>query len=110
MPRQCQGDFRRVDAEAIIAHPDRSAAAAFYLDINAPRPGIQRIFHQLLDHGSRPFDDLAGSDLTDEGIGQKLNGQWRPRASTFSHKPEAGVCSGGAWGALSDPRGGGFLP
>ena len=70
MPRQRQADFGRVDAAAIVANANQPATAALQFDFDAPRAGVQRVFHQLLDHGGRALDDLAGSDLTDEGVGQ----------------------------------------
>ena len=33
------------------------------------RARVEGVFHQLLDHGRRPLDHLAGGDLTDECIG-----------------------------------------
>src|SRR5690606_16040669 len=32
--------------------------------------GVQRVFHQFLDHGRGAFDDFAGGDLVDEGVGE----------------------------------------
>ena len=81
MPGQRQGDFAGIDAAAVVAHANRSAAAAFQFDFNSPGARVECIFHQLFDHGCRALDDLAGSDLTDEGVGQELDGQWRPLRS-----------------------------
>ena len=35
-------------------------------DVDAPRPGIQRILDQLLDGGGRAFDHFASSDAVDQ--------------------------------------------
>src|ERR1700733_2424487 len=83
MPGQRQGDFGRIDAAAIVSDANRSAAAAFQLDLNSLGARVERILHQFFDHGSRALDDLAGSDLTDEGVGQELDEQWRPRVAHF---------------------------
>ncbi len=64
------GNLGRVDADAIIANADRSAAAALEFDLDAPRARIQCVFDQFLDHRSGTLDHLAGGDLIDEGIGQ----------------------------------------
>jgi len=69
MPRQRNADFLRLDSDAIVAHADQSAAAALEFHVDAMRPRVQGIFNQLLDHGRRPLDDLAGGDLIDEFIG-----------------------------------------
>ncbi|MDB6098586.1 MAG: hypothetical protein JWN58_1289, partial [Gammaproteobacteria bacterium] len=37
---------------------------------------------------SRAFYDLAGGDLTDQGVGKQLNGQWRPRVAHFRTSDE----------------------
>ena len=51
-------------------NPDQSAAAALQFNLDAPRARIQGIFDQLLDHGGRTLDHLAGGDLIDERIGE----------------------------------------
>ncbi len=70
MPRQGHRNLCRIDAAAVISYANQAAAAAVEFNLDAPRACIQRIFHQFLDHGSRALDDLAGSDLADQGIGQ----------------------------------------
>ena len=64
---------------AVVADPDESDSAALDIDFYAARPGIQAVLDELLDHGGRALDHLAGSDLVDELIGQYLNGQGAPR-------------------------------
>ena len=70
MPRQRQSQVGRIDADAIVRDADQPAAAALEFNLDAPRARIQRVFDQLLDHGSRALDHLAGGDLVDQGIGQ----------------------------------------
>ncbi len=60
-------------ADAIVADADQADAALFQVDVDAPRTGIERVLDQLLDHGRRPLDHLAGSDLVDEGVGELLD-------------------------------------
>ena len=56
-------------AAAIVAHADQADAALLQVDVHAARAGIERVLDQLLDHGGGPFDDFAGGDLVDEGVG-----------------------------------------
>ncbi len=48
---------------AVVRHPDKGLAAFFHFDNNAGGFGIQRIFHQFLNHRSRPLNNLTGSDF-----------------------------------------------
>ena len=59
-----KGDARvlRRHAAAVVRHTDHGRAAAADLDGDVLRPGVQRVFAQLLDHGSRALDDLARGD------------------------------------------------
>ena len=75
MARESDADLLRRDADAVVAHADQAAAAAFQLDLDAPRARVQGVLDQFLDHRGRPFDDLAGGDLIDECVGQDLDGQ-----------------------------------
>ncbi len=70
MARHRQRQLFRRDAAAIVADADQAHAAFLQIDVDAPRTGVQRVLHQLLDHGSRAFDDFAGGDLVDEGVGK----------------------------------------
>ncbi len=73
--RERQPHLLRRDTGAVVAHPDQSAAAALQFHLDAQRARVERILHQLLDHGGRPLDDLAGRDLIDELLGKNLDGQ-----------------------------------
>ena len=63
MPGQRQRQIGLGNAAAVIADADQLAAAFFQLDVDARRPGIQAVFHQLLDHGGGALHHLSGSDL-----------------------------------------------
>ncbi len=65
-----QRQLGRGNAYAIIAHPHQAKAALFNVDLDPARTGIERIFHQLLDDGSRSLDDLARGDLVNQGGGK----------------------------------------
>ena len=102
VPRQRNPDLVRLDADAVIAHPDQTASAAFEFHLDAARSGIQRVLDQLLDHRCRALDHLAGGDLTDECVGQDLNGH--RRTSRIAHSRTAHP--GGPARALRVPRSG----
>jgi hypothetical protein len=57
------------NAAAIVADTDEADAALFQVDVDASRAGVQGVFDQFLDDGSRSFDDFASGDLIDEGVG-----------------------------------------
>ena len=48
---------------AVIGHADQILAAFVQLHENTPRPGIQRVLHQLFDRRSGPLHDFARRDL-----------------------------------------------
>ena len=58
----------RSHAGSVVGDGDEVAAAAADLDAHARRTGVERVLDELLDHGSRAFDHLAGGDLVDERI------------------------------------------
>ncbi len=51
IPMPLSVTLMRVDAPAPYLHPDLT------------RPGVQGVFHQLLDHRRRSFDNLTGGYL-----------------------------------------------
>ena len=75
--RQCQ--FILGDAGAVIRDPNQFDAALFELYLQGCTAGIERIFQQLLEYGSRTFNDFACGNLTDERIGQAADGRERGR-------------------------------
>jgi len=54
----------------IIPHPDTLLAGLLNIHLDGMCPGINAVLQQFLYHGSRPLNDLAGSDLVDE-MGRK---------------------------------------
>ena len=54
------------DAAAVVRDADQARAAAFDVDRDRARAGVERVLDELLDDGRRPLDDLAGRDLIDE--------------------------------------------
>ena len=53
---------------AVIGHPDQRLAAIGIGNLDPPRPGIQRVFDQLLHGRGRTFDHLTRSDAVDGGL------------------------------------------
>jgi hypothetical protein len=70
VPRQRQPQLVALDSAAIVANPAQPHAALFDLDLDAARAGVDAVLDQLLEHGRRTLDDLAGRDLVDELFGQ----------------------------------------
>ena len=58
----------------------RLTAAFFDIDGDLRGAGIERILHELLDDGSRPLDDFAGSDAIRDIVGKDSN-LWHIRIS-----------------------------
>ena len=56
-------------AAAVVGDGDPVAPAGADLDAHAPGAGVEGVLDQLLHHGGRPLDDLAGRDLVDQGVG-----------------------------------------
>ena len=69
-----QRQFFGRNPAAVVRHPHQVQSAAGGRHVDPRRPGVDRVFHQLLDHARRPFDDLAGRDLVDERLGETTNG------------------------------------
>ena len=56
-------EFRRRDAAPVVAHADEALAAVFKRDLHQRGPGVETVFHKLLDHAGGPFHHLARRDL-----------------------------------------------
>jgi hypothetical protein len=48
---------------AVVHDPDEPFARLFNVDENLIRAGVDSVFDQLFDNGSRPLDHLAGRNL-----------------------------------------------
>ncbi len=68
-----QGQIVAMDAAAVVAHADEAHPALPHLDVDAARPGVEAVFHQLFDDRRRPLHHFAGGDLIGEDGGQELN-------------------------------------
>src|SRR5699024_3313993 len=64
-------------AAAVVRHADELPTAAAQLHRDVPRPGVDRVFKQLLHHGGGPFHNLAGGDEVRHEGGEYVNHvQW----------------------------------
>ena len=62
-----------VDSRSVISNANQLVAAFLNCDVNACRACIERVLNQLLYHGCRTLDYLAGSDLIGDGTGKHRN-------------------------------------
>ena len=62
-----------VDAQAVVAHPNPLHTGLFDIDPDGRSPGVETVFHQLLDDGRRPLHDLAGGDLVRDELAKWPN-------------------------------------
>ena len=60
-------------AAAVVGHAQIGRAAAAQLHRHGAGPGVERVFHQLLDHGGGPLDDLARGDQIRKMRRENLN-------------------------------------
>ena len=58
------------DAAAVITDADQAHAAIFQINTDASAAGIDRVFQKLFEHRGRALNDLTGSNLADQVIGQ----------------------------------------
>ncbi len=77
MARQGQRHFLGRNAAAVVADGDALDAALVELDRDLGSAGIECVFQQFLDHGSRALDDFTGGDLGNELVGKWLDGASR---------------------------------
>ena len=57
-------------AGAVVHDLDPRDPPAFDVHADAPRAGVERVLHELLDGGRRALHDLARGDLVDERVGE----------------------------------------
>ena len=62
-----------MDAQAVVPHTDPLHARVLDVDPNGRSPGVEAVFHQLLDDGRRPLHDLAGGDLVRDELAKWPN-------------------------------------
>ena len=58
-----QLQFAGGDARTVVLHADAALPAVLQEHVHPCGPGIQAVFHQLLDHTGRTLHHLAGGDL-----------------------------------------------
>ena len=73
MPSDCERQILALDSRAVIGEAQPLDAAARDIDIDLCRAGIEAVLEQLLQCRRRPLDDLAGSDLIDQEIGERAD-------------------------------------
>jgi hypothetical protein len=74
--RQRERQLLGRDAAAVVGDGDALDAAFLQPDGDLGGAGVERVFQQLLDHGRRPLDHLAGGDLRNELVRQGWMGRW----------------------------------
>ena len=72
MTRQRQRQIFLANTGTVIAQPDQLDTTLLDIQLQLARAGIERILHQLLDHGGGAFDDFAGRDLVGQTGIKKL--------------------------------------
>src|SRR5262249_19082457 len=90
-------------AGAVVAAADHPPAAAVGHDLDAGRAGIERVFHEFLDHARRTLHHLARRDAVDDAFGELAYGHplsWRRiggwRNATL-HRRRAPRCEKALW-------------
>ena len=73
MPANGEGEILRPHAAAIVDHAQKRLAAAGRRHLDPGGACVDRILDQFLRRTGWPFDDLAGGDLVDEGLGELLD-------------------------------------
>jgi hypothetical protein len=71
MPRYREQEVVPADARAVVRNPEAPNATAFDVHVDLRGRSVERVLEQLLERGRRTLDDLAGSDLIDEMVGER---------------------------------------
>ncbi len=74
MALKCQTRIHFIHAHPIIRDHNLFGPALHNFNRNMSRHSIDGVFQKLLYHGRGPFNDLAGGNLVDNGIGQDADG------------------------------------
>ena len=61
------------DAAAVVGDADELDAALLELDLDGGAARVEGVLDEFLDHRGGAFDHLAGGDLADEQVGEKLD-------------------------------------
>ena len=62
MPQECGTGILGKHTTAVICDPKKGHAAVPYFHGDLGRPGINRVFQQLLDNACRTFNHFTGSN------------------------------------------------
>jgi hypothetical protein len=73
MPAQRKRKIVGRDAAAVVGDADQAHAACFQLHVDLRRARVEAVFQQLLEHRRRSFHYLAGGDLADQQVRQRLD-------------------------------------
>ena len=77
--RSTQARGRFVHAAPVVGDADQRAPAGLDRDLDAARPGVERVLDQFLDRRRRPLDHLARGDAVDEQRIETANWHGEPR-------------------------------
>jgi hypothetical protein len=83
MPGQGEGEFVAGNTDPVIPNAAQANPGVFQFNFYPPGTGIQAVFQQFLNHGSRAFDHLTGGDLVNKLGWQLANGH----AGILSERP-----------------------
>src|ERR1700761_8751840 len=73
VPLDGEREVVRLHALAVVFDQDEIGTAGRYCDIDAARPGIERILDQFLDGAGRTLDHFAGGDAVDGSFREAAN-------------------------------------
>jgi len=74
MGNDSQGKVFCGDPGPVVDDTDRVEPPLLEVNLDAGGPPIEGILDKLFDDTGRTFDDLAGGDLVDQGVGEELDG------------------------------------
>ena len=81
MPGHSEPQLVLVDAGTVVANTYQRLTTGNHVDDDVGRARVQTVLDQFLDDGSRPLDDLAGSDLVNEMVWKLEYGHRRAEGS-----------------------------
>ena len=92
-----EGERKFIDGNsaAVVNDADERSPAVLQFDGDVGRSGVDGVFNDLLDDGSRPFDDFAGGDAIDQGGGKPMN---------WASNHEAIILEQAPWSILKDDK------
>src|SRR5215475_364085 len=73
MTLKCQRQIDTAHPFPVVGDTDHSEPAGFDVDGDATAASVNAVVEQLLDNGSRTFDDLSGRNAADDVSGQDVD-------------------------------------